>query len=117
MKVLRIRTLERGWHDVDEVMFHAAFQCLVDYMERERPEQINWNDNPERKTAWREIKALYHWWTVTRPNRKSPLDGVKSPSAEYAKACRKHRELTTKWENEDQRQFHRLIDLRGWLWA
>jgi hypothetical protein len=36
MKYLKIHTLEKGWHDRDEIMPHAVFQILV-FVEQEKP--------------------------------------------------------------------------------
>lgn len=48
MKILKIHTLEKGWCDRDQIMLHAAFQLLVDFVERENPDQIvDWNSEPE----------------------------------------------------------------------
>ena len=35
--VVKIKHLSQGWHDRDAIMFHACFQILVDYVEREQP--------------------------------------------------------------------------------
>jgi len=32
MKNLKIHTLEKGWQDRDEIMLHALFQILVDFV-------------------------------------------------------------------------------------
>jgi hypothetical protein len=40
MKRLKITTLEKGWHDKDELLLHAAFQLLTDFVEQERPDKI-----------------------------------------------------------------------------
>ena len=142
MKVLKIHTLDKGWCDKDRILLHAAFQLLVDFVEREKPDRIvDWNWSPEHKQAWGEIRALYKWWTQTRPSRKSPLSekGLKKPPMrwkkipgsdcrqlveydkkkypEYGKAVKKHWHLEKKWEEEDQRNLHRLVDIRGFLWT
>ena len=107
-------------------MLHAAFQLLVDFMEQEKPDRIvDWNANSEHKHAWKEICALYKWWSQTRPARRSPLDegSLKKPPmrwkkapgsdnrqlvdydkkkyAAYDSALRKHWRLEKKWDEED----------------
>jgi hypothetical protein len=75
MKILKIHTLEKGWHDRDEVLLHAAFQILVDFVEQEQPEKIiDWNATEDHRRVWKEIRSLYRWWTRTRLARHSPLD-------------------------------------------
>ena len=50
MKRLKISTLDKGWHDKDEVLLHAAFQLLADFVEGERPEKIvDWDFDEQHK--------------------------------------------------------------------
>lgn len=75
MKYLKIHTLKKGWQDRDEIMLHAVFQILVDFVEQEKPDEIvDWNADDTHKRDWREICELYKWWKTKRPARKSPLD-------------------------------------------
>jgi len=142
MRILKITSLDKGWRDKDYVMLHAAFQLLVDFVENEKPdERLDWGVSLEFSHAWSEIRSLYKWWTQTRPARKDPLhdkslrkppmrwkkiqgsecrqlmhyDKTKYP--EYKKAQATHSRLEKKWEEEDQRNFHRLVDIRGFLWT
>ena len=142
MKRLKITTLDKGWHDKDEVLLHAAFQLLADFVEGERPEKIvDWDFDEQHKVAWAEITSLYKWWTKTRPKRRSPLDDKKlkrppfkfkkipgsdmrelvTPDkkkyAAYYQALEEHARLENEWYEEDQRNLHRLIDVRGFLWT
>lgn len=142
MRHLRITTLEKGWHDKDEILLHAAFQLLTDFVEQEQPEKrIDWNHNKTHRRVWKEIKSLYTWWKDVRPNRKDPLDDkrIKVPPlrtrklpgkdltevvepdrkkyADYYRAMKKHLRLTQKWYQEDQCNLHRLIEIRGHLWT
>jgi hypothetical protein len=142
VKILKIHTLEKGWSDKDHVMLHAVFQLLVDFVEQEKPDQIvDWNSDPAHKQAWQEIRSLYHWWTQTRPARKSPLDekDLKKPPmrwkkidgtenqqlvdydkkkyAAYDAALKKHWRLEKKWDEEDQRNLHRMVEIRQFLWT
>jgi hypothetical protein len=138
---LKIHTLKKGWHDKDEILLHATFQLLVDFMEKEHPERIDWNANKIHRDAWREIKSLYKWWKEKRPARKSPLDNKrllkpalklkKLPGSEfsqlvqpdrkkyaaYYRAMKKDGRLEKQWHEEDQRNLHRLIEVRGFLWT
>ena len=142
MKILRIHSLEKGWCDKDQMMLHAAFQLLVDYVEQEQPEKnVDWTSDPQGARGWKEIEALYYWWTKTRPARRSPLDNkdLKRPEFEwrdvpgtncrelmewdkkefscYEAALKLHSRLEKKWNEEDQINFHRLVDVRLFLWT
>lgn len=35
--VIKIKQLDRHWHDRDDVLFHAMFQVLCDFIEQEKP--------------------------------------------------------------------------------
>ena len=88
MKMLKIQSLDKGWCDKDHVMLHAAFQLLVDFVEKERPDQIvDWDSDPQHKHVWKEIRYLYKWWSEKRPSRKSPLDdkNLKKPPMRWKK--------------------------------
>ena len=142
MRYLKIHTLEKGWYDKDEVLLHAAFQLLIDFIEQEKPDEIvDWNVDELHRKAWKEIKSLYNWWKKERPARKSPLDDnrLKRPPlklekilgsdlckmvepdkkkyASYYRALGEHWKLEQKWEEEDQCNLHRLIDIRKFLWT
>ena len=142
MKTLKIQTLEKGWCDKDYVLLHAAFQLLVDFVEQEHPDKIvDWTWNAEYRRAWKEITSLYRWWKKERPARKSPLDDKKlrrppfrfkkvpgsdlltlvevdrKKYAEYYRALKIDAALEKKWFEEDQRNLHRLIEIRSHLWT
>jgi hypothetical protein len=142
VQVLKIHTLDHRWHDKDEILLHAAFQLLVDFVEKEQPDKhINWNANELHRQAWREIKSLYHWWKKKRPGRRRPLDDKKlimpplkfkkipnsdmyemveqdkKKYAAYYRALRQQARLEQKWYEEDQRNLHRLVEIRGFLWT
>jgi hypothetical protein len=139
---LTIRTLKPGWHDKDEVMLHAVFQLLVDFVEQEHPDKyIDWGHDNAHRQAWKEIRNLYRWWTTTRPSRRDPLDDKKiakpplrfeqiagttfrrlvTPDkkkyAAYYQTLKQHTRLEQKWREEDQRNLHRLVEIREFLWT
>ena len=77
---LKISTLERGQYDRGELILHAVFQVLVDFLEKEKPkDHILWSSDDDHQNAWSEMQELYTWWKQTRPQRTSPLDEVDIP--------------------------------------
>ncbi len=123
-------------------MLHAAFQLLADFVEQEFPDKhIYWNHDAVHRRAWKEIRSLYEWWTRTRPSRRTPLDDKKIAKPPmrfekvagtefrriatadkkryraYYRALRRHTRLEEKWRSEDQRNLHRLINIREFLWT
>ncbi len=130
-----------GWSDKDEVLLHAAFQLLVDFIEKEHVHSIDWSADARHKRAWGEMKSLYAWWKKKRPARHSPLDNrkLKRPPMKFKKipnsdlsqmvepdrkkyaayytALKKDGQLQKKWLDEDQRNLHRLIEIRQFMWT
>lgn len=68
-----------GWCDRDMLVLYASFNLLKDFIELERP--YDWFETKEsaHKESWLELKALYDWWSVTRPERNPDGD----PLGEY----------------------------------
>jgi len=137
-----VRSLDNRWHDKDELLLHAAFQILVDFVEKERPfKHIDWSyDKSHRQTA-QEIKNLYAWWKNQRPQRRDSLDDkrlkvpplkfekIKDSSCSrmvqpdrkkycaYYRALKQSIRLERKWREEDRQNLHRLIEIRHFLWT
>jgi hypothetical protein len=107
--VIVCRSLPPTWNDRDQRMLHAAFQCLEDFVEYEKPWQFAVSSEEVAKTydevydsyygpvdtrrsdAWESLKELHAWWQT----RKSDYSGHK----------------------DDDAMLHRLIELRGHLWT
>ena len=139
MKYLKIHTLNKGqWYDRDTILLHAAFQVLADFIEQEKPDEIvDWQHDELHSNAWSELTQLYRWWKEERLNRHDPLDDVPSPPEEeyvfseegqlifpdrekyqdYYAAMDRSLKLENEWYEEDQRQLHRLIEVRPFLWT
>jgi hypothetical protein len=134
--ILALRSLPNSFIDRDEVLLNAAFQVLVDFVENERPEKIiDWSSDREHKKAWKEISALYRWWKKNRPAREKRIENILrkfKPKSQIGRnleykdpkdkkrhaflAMRRFREEQRAWR-EDQKQLHRLIDIRLYLWT
>lgn len=71
MKILKINTLKKGWTDRNDLLLHACFQILVDFVEKESPFKfIDWNSDEAHINVAKEIRSLYRWWVKLRPNRR-----------------------------------------------
>ena len=113
--VVRIKTLPPTWCDRDDVLLHAAFQILTDFVEKERP--FEWFDtkHSDHKKEWQTIRELYAWWTVARPARVDLLDTIKGrPTGEQYDQCWKQEDA---WRAEDRKMLMRLVNVRGHLWT
>lgn len=62
--ILKINTLGEGWTDKDNILLHACFQLLTDFVEQEMLvyDFPDWNEDEEMKEARKEIEDLYQWW-------------------------------------------------------
>lgn len=88
---LSIRSLDSNFHDRCDILLHASFQILVDFVEKEEPqESISWEAADEKK-IWEEIQSLYEWW--------------------------KNRNANVKNTEEDQVNLLRLVKIRLYLWT
>ena len=122
-----------GWYDTDSRMLHACFTLLKEYVELEKPfEHVIWHDDEEHDHAGKEIKDLYNWWMVRRPEARQklafdwenePYDTrlIKLPDGGYkVYQSEKIKTLVQREEelnDEDQRNLERLVKIRGFLWT
>jgi hypothetical protein len=99
MRILKIESLPTAkvWIDRDEIMLHACFQILKDFMEKENLLPI---DSEEIKDAddenFAEVKFLYQWWN----NRINNDDNY-----------------TIEQSKEDSEMLIRLMKIRTYLWT
>lgn len=142
--VIKIKTLKPAWWDKDEVLLHAMFQILSNFIELERPDKtVDWTSSEQDAIAWKEIQFLYNWWNKDRPLRESqdPLNDFEYPklksveteiacargiewifkSPEHEKEWHQKCKESHKWEKqcreEETEMMHRLIKIRDFLWT
>lgn len=90
--LLSIPTLEAGqFHNLDDVMLHAAFAVLRQFLETEYPGRVMW-----RTSDLRELEELYRWWERTWMILRPDTDAQNA---------------------EDNEMFIRLVRIRGILWT
>jgi hypothetical protein len=96
--VLKIESLPGKWRDKDDVILHACFQLLKNFVvqEKEMIEILDWEGDEKTKTAKLEIDFLYNWW-MQRVHKEDDLDG--------------------KQYEEDNRMLIKLISIRKYLWT
>lgn len=125
-----------------EELLQVNFQVLVHFVQDEAVgiSRIDWSATEEHAKAYVDMMDLYDWWTIGRPNRVDPVespdlvnppmefkelpdgllewlpyDAEKYP--EYDLALKESMRLDQAWWEEDQRNLHRLIDIRSFLWT
>jgi hypothetical protein len=141
--VVRVKTLPPTWTDRDNLLLHANFQILTDFLNKElhgrRPDP-NYYDSEEFKEAdplWQEscrrrdaveqeLWDLNDWWHNERQRAWDSLyDGRmfcyrnrKSLSADEAELMRKASyDLEEALNRKDEQQLKRLIELRQYMWT
>lgn len=145
---IEIRTLEPGYYDLEDRLLHGSMQLLVDFVEKQKPfDHIDWESDERHSHAAKEVKALYHWWTVERPARKSCVEqlgdtevpepfecwskksdgGLECGPKEfrltallypkYEAACKLDRDNEEKWAQEEEDALIRLAKIRRYLWT
>jgi hypothetical protein len=126
-KNLKINTLEsKQYYDKDEILLHANFQILVDFVEKELhyPNKelkellvpIDDEDKNNKKTiqmiknqnnTTRKVINLYNWWKNIRPSRINVWDyNIENPSKKEIE-----------YDKEDDKMLLQLIKLRNFLWT
>jgi len=60
-------------------------------------------------------KPPMRWKKAPGSDNRQLVDYDKNKYAAYDSALRKHWQLEKKWDEEDQRNLHRLIDIRQFL--
>lgn len=130
---LKIKTLDRGWHERYETLLHANFQILTDYIEQELfsanshheilldiEKETKWmydykyddetikrciNDINKSNSDMLKLMKLYKWWKVDRPIRQKNFPSDLDEFGKYDDMC----------EKEDEDCIIELVKLRRYL--
>jgi hypothetical protein len=111
----------RSWRSSKAGLEYLDWEISLTYEEDECLDPTNYG---KPTIAAKEIKDLYLWWTVSRPNRTDPYE--ESGWSDYYKnknylgkvteeskiIVQKLRDLEDKYEAEDSEYLHRLIEIR-----
>lgn len=132
---LRIDTLcGQADPDIDDLLLHASFQCLTDFVESVVAGRVQWSGEDEN--PWIVIRELYCWWRLDRPARKDPLldSTLRAPDNLLDFFSKSQEQMTPQeqafqqvlddsdalnclWRSEDQEMLLRLMRVRHHLWA
>lgn len=95
LKIDSLKTIKDTWIDRDEVLLHASFQILKEFVENEKP--FKYNGSPKDNPCLI-IKELYDWWKI---RKELDLIGIHM-KAQYI---------------EDDEMLIKLIGIRKHLWV
>jgi len=138
--VLKDLPADSKWCDKDHVMLLACFQLLVDFVEKEKPQNIvDFVHDNNQRFQWKEIRALYKYWKKDRPFEEKQITKVRSrwhrsrktrmepfPGKnlireivlkEDRKAWNQLRKLEDHFEKKEEELLNRLISIRKHLWC
>jgi hypothetical protein len=124
----------RGWLDRDQLLFHAAFQVLVDFIEQERPfgpgsvaEQRAWVERlatepgaEHHREAYLELLDLYEWYKgkgYLLDLDAAYMAAYAAPLADRAARLAEVSHLEQAHEAYCDAALRRLVELRSHLWT
>ena len=62
-QIIKMKTLQKGWHNNDEIMLHSCFYLLKNFIDKEHPFKYgHWDTNEETIAVSKEMEFLYAWW-------------------------------------------------------
>ena len=112
--IVKCKSLPPTWNDRDQLLLHAAFQCLIDFIDNEKPWGFSASHNEINEAYavdgyicyslttvmvntdkiikdWDTIKVLYAWWNLRKDDYGST--------------------------SEDNKMLHKLIEIREYMWT
>lgn len=138
MKLIKISSLEKGYHEIDTLMLHGNFQLLVDYIEQQDAFNfIDWDSDKNSRKIKKELEYLYNWWKKDRPEKLKHIDDyidksncgkpnklgvidfnlIKKQFPKYVKALNEMDKLDKELYKEETENLIKLIKLRAYLWT
>lgn len=127
---------DHGWRDRTEVLLWACFKILVDFVELEKPydmeqevdgltpEQIEEQGLTTQLKKHREMMDLYRWWKTGRAEDEERISALYTArDADYATKAERRAALDAwskardEFEERDQTNLLRLIAIRRYLWT
>lgn len=127
--VVYVKTLPSTWCDRDDLLLHATFQILVDFIENEHEIKSIWYEDKyctSRASDWIELYGLYSWWKYDYPNplHEKTLDKAVAldqktgkNSDEYYQILDLYGEQEEAFEKLTTEKLQKLMELRGYLWT
>jgi len=74
--VIRIRSLKRGYSEVDVKLEEVMVQLFCDFIEVEKPFEHFVTIGTPQEEMWFEMKALYRFWKEEAPKLKQELKDI-----------------------------------------
>ena len=134
-----VKTLPPTWIDRCDLLTHAMFQILVDFIEKEKPFDYLDTEASYNTKEWKEIKDIYNWWIIEGAHFDSMYDydsiehtslddmWEKLPNGSYRLLEYKTRKEKDWWKKVHKREddhmkiveknMKRLVELRYMLWT
>ncbi len=112
--VVRIKTLPPTWTDADERLLHANFAILCEVIELEEIfEHTSAEGDPKEVDSWAwalaEMKDLYDWWKIVRPERELEHDKrLMAWHALYTRDRDSYSQKNPGWRTTDNPKVQRL---------
>ena len=117
------------WCDKPELIQEFLFACVIDFVENEPANQVDWDSSDEHKSAWKRISACYEFASKTLPMNRKRIDELttelygKSTLEDLLAENEKHEkydeltELENQTDEETQFYLQEITELRNYLWT
>jgi len=113
--VIKIEQLDRHWCDRDEVLFHAMFQVLCDYIEKEKP-FISYND-PEyytnKKPSIEKMRGILQNSLAECYDLDKVKNGIGYHTKEQKDLTKEDMKMISDSAKRDIRQYRGQLDILG----
>lgn len=113
--VIKIKQLDRRWHDRDEVLFHAMFQVLCDYIEQEKP-FVSYKDpdyNSNKKPSIKKMRELLQKNLSECYDLNKVKDGIGYHTKNVEYLTKEDMKMISDSAKRDIRQYRGELDILG----
>lgn len=113
--VIKIKQLDRRWHDRDEVLFHAMFQVLCDYIEQEKP-FVSYKDpdyNSNKKPSIKKMRELLQKNLSECYDLDKVKDGIGYHTKNVEDLTKEDMKMISDSAKRDIRQYRGELDILG----
>jgi hypothetical protein len=113
--LIKPKTLGIGYYDPDTLMLHSCMHLLVEFFEYQLDRShVEWFHDDDHAHAFKEMKAIYEWWTIERVELERKIDNDYSDESKYSYDETHY--FSNILHHREQEMLHRLINIRRFMW-
>jgi hypothetical protein len=116
----KIKTLSRHYHDERELLIHAVFQVISNFVESHPEKYVDYSQD-DWKSWWAECKEIYKWWKrydkiVKSWEKRHDLNRKALYEVDKETWLREEIRLDKEQSDELEKMLIRAIKIRDGLW-